>query len=46
MVHVRVSPDIHKRLLDDRDSTKMSANDVIKELYKVVDELTHETVIK
>jgi hypothetical protein len=40
MAHVRVSPDIHKRLLDDRDSTMISANDVIRELYKKVDALT------
>lgn len=38
MKHVKVADDVHKRLMDDRDSVNVSASDVIRSLYDIIDD--------
>jgi len=39
MKHVKVSDDVHKRLMDDRNSKNVSASDVIRAMYKKIDSI-------
>lgn len=38
MKHVKVADDVHKRLMDDRNSQNVSASDVIRSLYDIIDD--------
>lgn len=42
MKHVKVADDVHKRLMDDRDSVNVSASDVIRSLYNIIDDKNND----
>jgi len=42
MKHVKVADDVHERLMDDRDSKNVSASDVIRSLYDIIDDKNND----